>query len=91
MTQAARQRILQAAVEVMASRGYRAASIDAVARSAGLTKAGVLHHFPNKEAILLALLDARDKELHILEPEPSGVDPLANARRSMWRSCRRRG
>jgi AcrR family transcriptional regulator len=30
---------------------------------AGLTRAGLLHHFPSKEAMLLALLDRRDEQL----------------------------
>lgn len=63
----ARARILAAAHEVFASRGFRAATLDAIARRAGLSRAGVLHHFTNKQALLVALLDARDAELHLAE------------------------
>ena len=64
-----RQRILSEAYSVFAERGYRGSSIDAVARGAGLTRQGVLHHFASKQALLLALLDARDRELGNM-PEP---------------------
>ena len=64
-----RQRILAEAYAVFAERGYRGSSIDAVGRAAGLTRQGVLHHFSSKQALLLALLDARDRELGNM-PEP---------------------
>lgn len=35
-----------------------AVSLDSVARAVGLTKAGVMHHFPTKEALMIALVDA---------------------------------
>jgi AcrR family transcriptional regulator len=64
-----RARILSRAYSVFAAQGYRGSSIDAVAREAGLTRQGVLHHFPSKQALLLALLDERDRELGNM-PEP---------------------
>lgn len=67
----ARERILRAALEVFGARGFRAAPLDAVARSAGMSRAGVLHHFENKQALLLALLDARDEELALQESRAS--------------------
>ncbi|MCU1437628.1 MAG: TetR family transcriptional regulator [Naasia sp.] len=33
------------------------ASLDSVARRVGLTKAGVVHHFPTKKALMFAVLD----------------------------------
>jgi AcrR family transcriptional regulator len=33
-------------------------SLDSVARAVGLTKPGVMHHFPTKEALMVALVDA---------------------------------
>ena len=36
----------------------RAVSLDSVARSVGLTKPGVMYHFPTKEALMLALVDS---------------------------------
>ena len=51
------QRILRAAADVIARRGFREAAVDEIAREAQTSKGGVYFHFPGKEAILLALLD----------------------------------
>ena len=37
---------------------WRAVSLDSVARIVGLTKPGVMYHFPTKEALMLALVDS---------------------------------
>ncbi|WP_030777944.1 TetR/AcrR family transcriptional regulator [Streptomyces sp. NRRL S-920] len=56
-----RAEILRAALEVIAERGYRGASLGAVAERVGLTQQGLLHYFPTKEALLVAVLEARDQ------------------------------
>ncbi|WP_405606945.1 TetR/AcrR family transcriptional regulator [Streptomyces sp. NBC_00076] len=56
-----RAEIIQAALEVIAERGYRGATQAAVAERVGLTQQGVLHHFPSKEDLLVAVLEARDQ------------------------------
>ncbi|WP_406472548.1 TetR/AcrR family transcriptional regulator [Streptomyces sp. NBC_01615] len=61
MTTARREEILAAALAVFAERGYRGASIDAVAERAGLTRQGVLHYFPSKKRLLVALLELREE------------------------------
>lgn len=53
--------IVRAAVEVIAERGYRGASLHAVAERVGLTQQGLLHYFPTKEALLVAVLEERDR------------------------------
>ncbi|MBT2440264.1 TetR/AcrR family transcriptional regulator [Streptomyces sp. ISL-36] len=53
--------ILRAALEVIAERGYRGASLGAVAERVGLTQQGLLHYFPTKEALLVAVLEERDR------------------------------
>ncbi|MFE0642839.1 TetR/AcrR family transcriptional regulator [Streptomyces sp. NPDC058877] len=52
--------ILRAALEVMAERGYRGATLGSVAERVGLTQQGLLHYFPTKEALLVAVLEERD-------------------------------
>ena len=54
-----RAAILSAAAELFAQQGYRGASLDSVAAAVGLTRPGLLHYFPSKEAMLLALLEDR--------------------------------
>ncbi|MGW1022135.1 TetR/AcrR family transcriptional regulator [Streptomyces sp. NPDC002577] len=56
-----RAEILRAALEVIAERGYRGASLAAVAERVGLTQQGLLHYFPTKEALLVAVLQERDQ------------------------------
>ncbi|MFI6348830.1 TetR/AcrR family transcriptional regulator [Streptomyces sp. NPDC050560] len=56
-----RAEILRAAFEVIAERGYRGATLGAVAERVGLTQQGLLHYFPTKEALLLAVLEQRDE------------------------------
>jgi AcrR family transcriptional regulator len=53
--------IIQAALGVIAERGYRGASLAAVAERVGLTQQGLLHYFPTKEALLIAVLEVRDQ------------------------------
>lgn len=55
-----RMALLDAATEVFARDGYLGASMRDVADIAGITTVGLLHHFPNKVALLRALLDRRD-------------------------------
>ncbi|MFD6415398.1 TetR/AcrR family transcriptional regulator [Streptomyces sp. NPDC060194] len=56
-----RGEIVRAALEVIAERGYRGASLGAVAERVGLTQQGLLHYFPGKEALLVAVLEERDR------------------------------
>ncbi|WP_434589076.1 TetR/AcrR family transcriptional regulator [Streptomyces sp. A5-4] len=56
-----RAEILRAALEVIAERGYRGASLSAVAERVGLTQQGLLHYFPTKETLLVAVLEERDQ------------------------------
>jgi AcrR family transcriptional regulator len=62
------ERILSAAKQVFATHGYRGGSLNDVAKQAGFTRAGLLHHYPSKQAVLLALLDLRDERLRTREP-----------------------
>ncbi|MFJ4421707.1 TetR/AcrR family transcriptional regulator [Streptomyces galilaeus] len=56
-----RAEIVRAALEVIAERGYRGASLAAVAERVGLTQQGLLHHFPTKDALLVTVLRERDQ------------------------------
>lgn len=54
-----RSAILAAAAPLFAEHGYRGASLAQVAKAVGVTQPGLLHHFPSKEHLLLALLEQR--------------------------------
>jgi AcrR family transcriptional regulator len=52
--------ILLAAEQVFAEAGYRGSSLAAVAERAGVTQSGLLHHFKNKEELLLGVLEQHE-------------------------------
>lgn len=60
-TAVTRARILDAALEVFGVQGYESGSLREVAALAGISQAGLLHHFPNKVALLSAVLERRDE------------------------------
>ena len=57
-----RQRILAVAQRMVARGGARGTTLGQIAQEAGVTPAGLLHHFESKEQLLHAVLDARDAD-----------------------------
>ena len=51
-----RSQILDSVEAVVVEHGVRKLTLDAVARHAGLSKSGLLHHFPSKEFLIDALV-----------------------------------
>ena len=62
-----RARILAVAQRMVSRNGGRGTTLGEIAQEAGVSSAGLLHHFASKEQLLNAVLDARD------------VDDLTNA------------
>ena len=52
-----REKILAAALELFANKGYDATSIDSIAKKAGVSKGLIYNYFESKEKILLAIFD----------------------------------
>lgn len=57
---AKRIEILDQAMALFGEAGYRGASLRVIATRCGISHPGLLHHFPTKEALLLAVLQRRD-------------------------------
>jgi AcrR family transcriptional regulator len=57
-----RQRILTVAQRLVTRNGGRGTTLGQIAQEAGVTTAGLLHHFESKEQLLHAVLDARDAD-----------------------------
>ncbi|GAA1491257.1 TetR/AcrR family transcriptional regulator [Brachybacterium sacelli] len=57
----ARARVITEATRVFSRDGYRAGSLSRIAEAAGLTQQGLLHYFPNKAALLLAVVAERER------------------------------
>ena len=70
--------ILDAALEVFSAHGFRGATLDQIARAAGLSKPNLLYYFPSKEAIHAALLSGlMDTWLDPLRRLDPDGDPVA--------------
>ncbi|QZS56831.1 TetR family transcriptional regulator [Rhodococcus opacus] len=85
----ARTRILDAAVEVLCTHGYAAATTLRIQHAAGVTRGCLLHHFPSRDRLLIAavqhLARARIAGLRTLPPWPA--DPAGRVRLAvdtMW-------
>lgn len=59
---ARREQILTVARRMFAEVGYLNASMVKIASDCGVSRAGLLHHFPSKELLLRAVLEERDRE-----------------------------
>jgi AcrR family transcriptional regulator len=65
---ASRERVLDAAVELFAERGYDGTSVAQVIERAGLTKGGFYHHFASKEALLFEVYgDLINRQLEAMD------------------------
>lgn len=75
---AKRGEILDQAMAMFGEAGYRGASLRVIATRCGISHPGLLHHFPTKESLLLAVLEHRDTvDGQWLEAgRPAGVDRL---------------
>lgn len=58
---AKREEILTTALDVIATHGYRRASVRELADAVGLSAAGLLHYFDSKEELFTAILRKRDE------------------------------
>ncbi len=74
-----RAAIIDAAMAVLADKGMSRLTIDGVASAAGVTKGGLFHHFPTKDALIDGVLDsmtahaAASVEAEMAaDPEPHG-------------------
>ena len=52
-----RDRLIDAFETLLVTAGSRAATLDAVAEAAGVSKGGLLYHFPSKDALVEGMLD----------------------------------
>ena len=68
-----RDDIIQAAAEVLQRNGYEAATMKDIAAAVNLTAASLYHHFRNKDALLLAVLELG------LEVVSQQIEAIANS------------
>lgn len=72
-----RRDILEASIEVFAGSGFRSGSLRDIADRVGMSQAGLLHHFANKNELLAAVLQLRDDRAEAYVPmtdDTAGLD-----------------
>ena len=72
-----REAVLKAAARIIVRLGVGGFTIEAVAQEAGVTKGGVMHHFPSKESLIDGLIDQVTEMFNLrvqaeLAAEPEG-------------------
>lgn len=79
-----RERLIRASFSILQTQGAGGLTLDAVAREAGISKGGLLHHFASKEALIEAVLqhlfeDFTRQVERYLAAEPPGPGRLLRA------------
>lgn len=93
-----RDRILEAGYAVAGQSGVAAVTLDAVANRAGVSKGGLLYHFPSKEALVAGMVDGLCGTFADLADAAASADPvpagrsarayLAASAGELWQSSR---
>ena len=93
-----RDRILEAGYAIAGQSGVAAVTLEAVADRAGVSKGGLLYHFPSKEALVAGMVDGLCRSFAELahaaaraDPEPEGRSArayLAASAGELWQSSR---
>ncbi|WP_132955814.1 TetR/AcrR family transcriptional regulator [Rhizobium sp. BK251] len=75
-----RRQLLEVAARLAAEQGMTAVTLDAVSGASGVSKGGLLHHFPNKNALLDALFDSLSERFSAEIEEVMRNDPVPHGR-----------
>jgi AcrR family transcriptional regulator len=66
----AHQKVLRAALDLFCERGIEPTSMDSIARASGVSKATIYNHWPDKEALLMEVVEI----IHGLDRPPEHID-----------------
>jgi len=66
----AHQKVLRAALDLFCERGIEPTSMDSIARESGVSKATIYNHWPDKEALLMEVVEM----IHGLDRPPEKFD-----------------
>ncbi|GAA3342585.1 TetR/AcrR family transcriptional regulator [Curtobacterium pusillum] len=93
-TERRRLDILRAAMETFGAKGSTNGTLADIAERVGMTRAGVLHHFGSKDALLREVLEFRDRDdvAHLFDQQmPGGPALFAHLVRTSLRNSLRPG
>lgn len=90
---ATRKKLLEAATSVVAREGAANLTIDGIAAESGMSKGGVLYHFPSKREILEGMLEklleeSRSREEEFRQTGLSSLEAMIEAERAQSASQR---
>lgn len=71
-----RARAIDVGIELFGSSGYNGATLTEVAEKLGMSLTGLQHHFPDKDSLLAAVLEERDRRADAALPSGTHVDVL---------------
>ncbi len=73
-----RQRVTSTARTLFAEHGYAAVSTEAVRQACGISRGALFHHFPTKEALFTAVLEAVEESVaaHMVAAARAAANPL---------------
>ena len=90
-----REQLLDAALSVIVRDGYEGVSIEAIARTAGVTRPVIYDHFPNLGRLLQALIEREERyaleQLAAVVPDSPGARRASGAVRDRRETVSRRG
>lgn len=83
-SRATRKRLLEATVQCIAEMGWVASTNAVIADAAGISRGALQHHFPSREALVVAALEYMFEQrtsliLAVAPPKSSGVDRVRSA------------
>ena len=74
MRESRRKQIMDAALELFASKGYSNCSISQLAAHAGISKGLMYNYFDSKEALLMAIIDKGIQDImSMIDPNHDGI------------------
>ncbi|MFC5805870.1 MULTISPECIES: ScbR family autoregulator-binding transcription factor [Streptomyces] len=84
-----RERVLTAAAQAFAAKGYPAVTILDVAQSAGMTKGAVYFHYENKDALAVAVTDLFYRRIAVIADsvEELGLPPVSSVAELLIRTA----
>ena len=79
----ARERIIDAAEQVVIEAGARHLTLESVASKASISRGGLLYHFPDKEALLNGMMDRRRKHMEECRMKKWAETPVGSGREAV--------
>jgi AcrR family transcriptional regulator len=78
--EATRRRVLHGARQAFAAHGYEGATVKVLEEATGLSRGAIFHHFPDKDALFLALAEEDAEEVATTVDEAGLVEAMRRLR-----------